>query len=164
MSITNLTPQQLRRAADLQETIQGLGHELNQLLGVEIHGPFVTEARVSTPAAGAKKVRKKFSAETRAKMAAAQRARWAAKNGGEPKDPQATLATQPEEKPKKRKISAAGKAAIAAAARARWAKVRAEQGTAEPKAKKKVNPALSKARSDAAKARWAKKKLEKAGV
>src|SRR6266550_2302664 len=57
--------------------------------------------------------RAKFSAATRRKMAAAQKARWAGiKKHSEP--PQAP-------KPKKRKMSAAGKAAIVAAVKKRWA-------------------------------------------
>lgn len=62
--------------------------------------------------------RRTFSAATKAKMAAAQRARWAKLKGGTP---------APAAAPKKarRKLSAAGRAAIVAAAKARWAKVKA---------------------------------------
>jgi len=62
-------------------------------------------------------------------MAAAQRARWAAKKA-------ATSTTRPgwvgeEPRTKKRKMSAAGRAAVAAAAMARWARSRAEKKTAK---------------------------------
>jgi hypothetical protein len=59
---------------------------------------------------GAKTSGRKVSASGKARMAAAQRARWATVKG------QAKL---------KRKLSAAGRAAIAAAQKARWAKLRA---------------------------------------
>lgn len=62
--------------------------------------------------------RRTFSAATKAKMAAAQKARWAKVKGGTPA-PVAAVS-----KPK-RKLSAAGRAAIVAAAKARWAKVKA---------------------------------------
>jgi hypothetical protein len=39
MDISNLTPQQLRKAADLQEQIRELHNGLNQLLGNEAPTP-----------------------------------------------------------------------------------------------------------------------------
>ncbi len=65
---------------------------------------------------------RKFSAATKAKMAAAQKARWAKLKGGA--KPAAATASAPAPK-KKRKMSAAGRAAIVAAAKARWARVNA---------------------------------------
>src|SRR6266571_3287302 len=63
--------------------------------------------------------RKKFSAATRRKMAAAQRARFAKlKKGSEPTQ---AVAAKPK---KRRKMSAAGRKRIAAAQRARWAKIK----------------------------------------
>jgi hypothetical protein len=59
---------------------------------------------------GAKTSSRKVSAAGKARMAAAQKARWARVKG--------------QAKPK-RKLSAAGRAAIAAAQKARWAKIRA---------------------------------------
>jgi hypothetical protein len=68
--------------------------------------------------------RRKLSAEARARIAAAQRARWAKarKNGGEKKN----VVTMP----KKRTMSAAARKKIAAAQRARWAKVKAQKKSA----------------------------------
>ncbi len=63
--------------------------------------------------------KRKFSEATKAKMRAAQQARWA-KIKGKGEKP-ATTAPK-----KKRKMSAAGRAAIAAAAKARWAKAKAD--------------------------------------
>jgi len=60
-----------------------------------------------------------MSPAARAKIAAAQKKRWAKINKGK-------KAAKPVAK-KKWKMSAAGRAAIAAAAKARWAKVRAEK-------------------------------------
>ena len=63
---SNLTAQQLRKAADLKEKIVGLQQQLEAILGG------------SAPAAtGEKRKRRKMSAAARAKIAAAQRARWA---------------------------------------------------------------------------------------
>lgn len=59
-----------------------------------------------------------FSAATKAKMAAAQKARWAKLKG------KAAVVADPAPK-KKHKMSAAGRAANIAATKARWAKVKA---------------------------------------
>ena len=137
-TMINITPQQLRRAADIQEKIQSLQKELGQLLGGEI----------STAEAPRKY---KFSAAARAKMRAAQKARWAAIKGTAP-------TTEPAPK-KKSKMSAQGLANI----RAGVAKRMAAQGktpSAKPakNAKKKFSAAGRAALSAAAKARWAKVK------
>ena len=63
--------------------------------------------------------RGKFSAATRAKMAEAQRKRWAKLNGETPAEAVAKPAK------KKRKLSAAGRKAIAEATRKRWAEYNA---------------------------------------
>lgn len=63
---------------------------------------------------------RKFSAATKAKMAAAQKARWAKLKGNA-----AVGAVAAPVANKRRKISAAGRAAIIAAAKARWARVNA---------------------------------------
>jgi hypothetical protein len=102
-TFTSLTPQQLRRAANVKERIDALQKELGQLLGA------------SAPAAAAAPKRKTISAAGIARIRAAQRARWAAI-----KDAKA-----PAKPAKKRKVTAAGRARLAALARARWAKVKA---------------------------------------
>ena len=133
----NLTPKQLRKAADIQEKIQSLQEELGQILGGEVSSP------VETTEAGKKY---KFSPAARAKMRAAQKARWAKIKGT---TPSALPADEPKKKskmsaeglaniragvakrmaaqgkaPKKSKMSAAGLANIQAAQKARWAKVK----------------------------------------
>jgi len=105
-TFANLTPQQLRRAANVKEKIDALQKELGRLLG----------APATTVATAARK-RKKISAAGIANIRAAQRARWAAL-----KKSKASAKPAPV---RKRKISAAGRARLAALARARWAKVKA---------------------------------------
>jgi hypothetical protein len=68
MSITNLTPSQLRQAAGLKEKIEELQAELGQLLG---------SAGKETAAVTVPKGKKKISAAGIAKIRAAQKARWA---------------------------------------------------------------------------------------
>jgi hypothetical protein len=105
----NLTPQQLRKAADIQEKIQSLKEELGQLLGGEVSSP--APAQATEPR---KKYR--FSVAGRARMRAAQKARWAKIKGTVP-------STKPAQKPKIMR-SAAWRAAVSAAAKARWAKAK----------------------------------------
>jgi hypothetical protein len=107
-TFTNLTPRQLRRAADVKERIDALQSKLAQILGATAPAPVDAAA---TPK------RKKISAAGIARMRAAQRARWAAIK-------QSRAPTTPAPK-RKRKLSAAGRASLAASARARWAKVKA---------------------------------------
>ncbi len=102
MSTLNLSVSDLRKAANLKERIEALEKELSQLLGSE------TAPR-----------KRGMSAAGRARIVAAQKARWAkvhASSGGA------------KTKKKKRGMSAAGRARIIAAQKARWAKVRAAKG------------------------------------
>ena len=105
----NLTPRQLRKAADIQEKIESLQKLLKAILGDELSSPLeATEAR---------KKRKKVSTAGRARMRAAQIARWAKIKG-----------TAPEAKPAKkakRKLTPAMKAALERAWAARRAKGKA---------------------------------------
>jgi hypothetical protein len=105
-STINLSPAQLRQAANLKEQIQSLEKQVAQLLG-----------STSKPAAPASKKKNKMSAAGRAKIAAAQKARWAKVKASKP-------AASPAPK-KKGGMSAAGRARISAAAKARWAKAKA---------------------------------------
>jgi hypothetical protein len=115
-SITNLTPSQLRQAADLKEKITALENQLNQLTGA-------TTQSVAAKPAVAKAPKKKggMSAAGKAKIAAAQRARWAKVKAAKPV---VKAAASPAPK-KKGGMSAEGRARIAAAAKARWAKAKA---------------------------------------
>ena len=107
--LSSLTTPQLRHAADLKEKIAALNKELASLFG--------------PPAPIAAKAPKKkggMSAAGRAKVAAAQKARWA-------KVKAMPAAAKPAAKApvKKNTMSAAGRAKIVAAQKARWAKIKA---------------------------------------
>ena len=115
MNITTLSPKALRKAADIQEKIQSLQAELGQLLGSSAETAAIEAPRKS-----------KFSAAARAKMRAAQKARWAKIKGTAPK---------------KNKMSAQGLANI----RAGVAKRMAAQGKAVQKPKRKMTDAWRKA-------------------
>jgi hypothetical protein len=101
-----LSPKQLRRAANLKERLDRLQNELSDLLGAPVQA-----------GDGAPAKRKKFSAATRAKMRAAQKARWAGHRTGRPSAKPGKVG--------KRKMSAAHRAKLAAAARARWKNAKA---------------------------------------
>lgn len=105
-SIANLSAKQLRRAANIKDKIQSLENKLKQILG--------SPAKVAAVAVPRRK-QYKMSAAGRAKIAAAQKARWAKAKGRKVEQSQ----------PKKRKMSAAGRARISAAAKARWVKAKA---------------------------------------
>src|ERR1039457_6545621 len=102
--LLSLTTKQLRRAADLKEKIEALNTELASILG----------APASTPAKARKK--RGMSVAGRARVAAAQRARWAKIKKRKP---------APKPPAKRRKMSAPARARISAAAKARWAKAKA---------------------------------------
>jgi hypothetical protein len=114
MSLINLTPAQLRHAADLKEKIESLQAELGRLHGA----PAIV-------AVAAKRGGRKISAAGLARIRAGQKARWARVNGANG----ATLG-RPPGKRGPRKMSAAARAAIGAAARARWARFHAAKAAA----------------------------------
>ena len=106
MKITDLSSGQLREAAAIKDQIERLQAELSRLLGAA--APTVT----ATDGRSQKRV---VSAATRAKMALAQRKRWAAKQ------PLSVVS-----KPKaKRTMSAAAKKKLSEFHKARWAKIKA---------------------------------------
>ena len=108
-SIANLSIQQLRQAANLKEKIATLEKQLGQLL---------SSTTKPVVAAVAKK-KGGMSAAGKARIVAAQKARWAKIRAAAP----AAKATKPAKK--KFVMSAAAKAKISAAAKARWAKIKA---------------------------------------
>ena len=103
--LSTLSAKQLRRAADLQDKIASLQKELASYLG----GPVAPAAATGR--------RRRMSAAGRARIIAAQKARWAKFKSGK-------KSAKPGKKTK-RTMSAAARARIAAAARARWAKAKA---------------------------------------
>ena len=107
-SITNLSVQQLRKAATLKEKIQSLEKELGQLLGSTMASAVTTAP---------KKRKFKMSAAAKAKISAAAKARWAKIKG--------STAVKPVARKAKGKMSAATKAKLSAKLKAIWAKRRA---------------------------------------
>ena len=67
--LANLSIEQLRRAISLKEQIAALETRLNQVVGAPVSAAPTSQA--------VKVVRRRLSAATRAKMAAAAKARWA---------------------------------------------------------------------------------------
>jgi hypothetical protein len=97
-SMSSLSAEQLRRAAAIKDEIDKLESELGKILGG------------STAGSGSGK--RVMSASARARIAAAQKARWAKVKGNSGGG-------------SRRKMSPAARAKIAAAAKARWAKAKA---------------------------------------
>ena len=104
IQLSSLTATQLRRAADIKEKIDALNKEMASILGAP------------DSISGKAPRKRKMSRAGRAKIAAAQKARWAKIKRAKP------TAKAPA---KRRKMSAAAKAKISAAAKARWAKAKA---------------------------------------
>jgi hypothetical protein len=108
----NLSSKQLRHAADLKEKIAALEQEIAAILGRNGSG-------MPSPFKAPKLAKKKgMSAAGRARIAAAQKARWA-----KVKAAKSAKAVKPAKK--KKVMSAAQKAKISAAAKKRWAKAKA---------------------------------------
>jgi len=145
-TMINLTSSQLRQAANIKDKIAALEKQLAAITGTK-----------AAPIAKAPKKKGGMSAAGKAKIAAAQKLRWAKVKAAKP------AVVKPV---KKGGMSAAGKARIAAAQKLRWAKVKAAKAT--PKAVKPAQkPAKKKFKMSAAakgnqsakmKAYWAAKK------
>jgi hypothetical protein len=110
-TVNELSGAELRRLADLLEKIEGIQAEIGRLTGGIPSGAPVRHASRNG------KGRRTMSAEGRARIAEAQRQRWAKRRGGKP-------AKEAAGKPK-RTMSPEARAKIAAAQKARWAKARA---------------------------------------
>jgi hypothetical protein len=112
---------QLKRAITISEQIQKLESELASILG--------SSAKASAPAtvaavAGKRGRRKRgLSAEGRARIAAAQKARWAKVKGDSGAAP-AAAAPKAGKRRKKRNLSPEARARIVAAVKRRWAKAK----------------------------------------
>ena len=113
MNSLDVSIDQLRRALEIKEQIDALQSHLTSLLSGAIQN---RQSKIQNGTG-----RRTMSASARARIAAAQRARWAQQKGMSTNGAAATSSTPP----KRRKMSAAGRAAIAAAARARWARYNA---------------------------------------
>lgn len=105
MNITDLSVEQLRKAAGIKEQIAKLEQELEAVLGGKSGAVTKAKSGGMSPAA-------------RAKISAAVKARWAkVKSNQKPAKPSG-----------KKTMSPAARAKIAAAAKARWAKIKAAKG------------------------------------
>ena len=124
VSLLNLSPSQLRKAAELKDRIDQLIRELGQILDGAATAP---GQRANVAANNGPTGKRTMSAEGRRRIAEAARARWARVRGESGKTAGAASSN---EGPKKRTMSAAARRKIAAAARARWAKVKAEKAKA----------------------------------
>src|SRR5450631_3065940 len=130
--LINLTPAQLRQAANLKEQIQALNKQLGAILGA---------TGISAPTKTAKPGKKGgMSAAGKARVVAAQKLRWAKINAAKGK-PVTKPVVKAAVKPVKKKISAAGIARIKAAQKARWAVINAAKAKTAPKAVVAVKPA-----------------------
>ena len=116
MSITSLSPKQLRQAADLKEKIDGLQDQLHEILGGEVSTPDAPE-----PAAEPGRKKRKMTAAWRKALSLAQKARWAAKRG---EAPSKTAPAKVTKEKRKRYTSPALRKARSEAMKARWAKAR----------------------------------------
>jgi hypothetical protein len=112
-SLLNLSPAQLRRAAEIKERIDSLNSELASMLG----GNSSLNPQPLPPKSGPRQM----SAAGRARIAAAARARWAKIRAAKGQSASSSNGAVP----KKRTMSPAARAKIAAAQRARWAKAKA---------------------------------------
>lgn len=112
---------QLKRAVALSEQIQELESELASILGAspKLSAPASVAAAAAKP--GRRKRRRGLSAEGRARIAAAQKARWAKLKGAAPAAPAAMPAVK---RRKKRHLSPEARARIVAAVKRRWAKAK----------------------------------------
>lgn len=127
MSISIAT---LKEALHIKESIQQLEARLARILG----GESPTAEIASSPAPG-KRGRRKMSAAARAKISAAQKARWAAQGAKGPKEAKSNPAKTAGTK-RGRKLSPEGRARIVAALKARWARQKGTKTAPAPAAKK----------------------------
>jgi len=109
-TLTSITPQQLRRAADIQERILSLQAELSSLLesGAEL--------RATAASYGMRRGKRRLSAQGLANIRAGARRRWA----------KARTAGGALRAGKRRRMSPSQRARLSAIAKARWVKARAQ--------------------------------------
>ncbi len=105
MNLSDLTVNQLKRAAAIKERIEALNKELRSILGV------------SAKSGAAPKKKRTMSALVKRKIAAAQKTRWANLRRANP----ATQSVTPAVKAKKKTVSPATKAKLSAKLKAFWA-------------------------------------------
>jgi len=105
MNLSDLTINQLKRAAAIKEQIEALNKELRGILGA------------SAESGAAPKKNRTMSASVKKKIAAAQKARWANLRRAK----SATHPVKPAAKAKKKRMSPAAKAKLSAKLKSYWA-------------------------------------------
>ena len=105
MNLSDLTINQLKRAAAIKEQIEALNKELRSILGA------------SAKSGAAPKKKRTMSASVKRKIAAAQKARWANLRRAK----SAARSAKPAAKAKKKTVSPATKAKLSAKLKAYWA-------------------------------------------
>jgi hypothetical protein len=113
INLASLTTAQLNKIISVKEQIEALQGQIDSIVGG------ANGIAVPTPFTGKAPKKRRMSAAARAKIAAAQRARWARTKGN------GAVASKPAKKKRDRRSSPAVRAKLAAAARARWKKARA---------------------------------------
>ena len=137
----DISVKDLQEAISIRQQIDNLQRRLSSLLRGAPQRPTVTTA----PAAAGRF----FSPATRAKLAAAARARWARKRG--------TGAAAPGPAKRKGQLTPAGRRKLSQLMKARWAARRKAGGKQKASTRKKgaLTPAGRKRLSELMKARWA---------
>jgi len=105
MNLSDLTINQLRRAAAIKEQIEALNKELRSILGAP------------AKSGAAPKKKRTMSASVKRKIAAAQKTRWANLRRAK----SATHSVKPAAKAKKKRMSPAARAKMSAKLKAYWA-------------------------------------------
>jgi|SRR5581483_2892303 len=114
-NLQNLSSAQLRKVVEIKERIEELEAELERLAGSD------GGAAAPTSSGTGRTGKRTMSPAARARIAAAQRARWAKVHAAAGK----TRVTAAAGGKKKRRMSPAARAKLAAIAKARWAKAKA---------------------------------------
>jgi hypothetical protein len=115
---------QLRRALNISEQIERLQSQLASLFGGRTSAPQARKASTADSGGKPGRNRRRMSAAARAKIAEAQRRRWAKQKGtgalGKKAKPTKAAAAAPKKR-RKGGITPAGRAKLAAMMKARWA-------------------------------------------
>jgi hypothetical protein len=167
-SLSDLTVTELRKVLQIKEQIATLENELTKVIGSSASAaPAAKPVKLGRPPGKGKRGgRRKMGPEARARIAAAQRARWAKTRG----ETIAVAAPTPGKRGGRRKMSPEARARIGAAHRARWAASRAGKpakaaAPAKPAGKRggrrKMSPEARERIAAAQRARWAASRVSK---
>jgi len=147
----DISVKDLQEAISIRQQIDNLQQRLSSLLRGAPQRPASTTSPTGPTATG-----RFFSPATRAKLAAAARARWARRRGtGAAAPAKSTGAAAPSKK--KGQLTAAGRRKLSLLMKARWAARRKAGGKQKASTRKKgaLTPAGRKRLSELMKARWA---------